>query len=242
MVRKPGLSEWKLRMRAEKELGGQISHKQFQLYRQWGLIPEPNAEGRWEEDVARRLVEIRRAEKECRSLPRRVILLRKDFTRFPVPTAIVVKAMLEITPTIVSPARKMKRIHKAVTKFSDYNALFAFVIPKRIPTGCLWRPPTQPERWIQILNEWEVRTHDGREVLWNKRLEMEREPRLAMAYHLDGVLEFFLKGQDDALHRSFVEIPFEERVTLLYIRDLSLTTRACEQAKEAASEAMVTQS
>ena len=77
---------------------------------------------------------------------------------------------------------------------------------------------------------------NGRETLWNKRLELEREPRLAIAYHFNGILEFFLKGLSDDLYRRYVEIPFEERIILLYVRDLSITTRDCEEAKRIENE------
>jgi hypothetical protein len=61
---------------------------------------------------------------------------------------------------------------------------------------------------------------------------MEREPRLAMVYYFNGVLDFFLKGLRDDLHGRYVEIPFEERIILLYVRDLSITTRDCEENRE----------
>ncbi len=105
-------SEWGLREGAAAR-GSPVSHAQFKSYVGWGLIAAPDEFGRWPADAIDGLVDVRRLEPTLRPLARRVLYLRSDYLRFPVPAEYVRRAMLSLLPKITAPVRKMKRVRAA---------------------------------------------------------------------------------------------------------------------------------
>ena len=223
---KTGLSEWALRQKAE-DAGYPTNHGQFDSYRQWNLIPEPK-NGRWGEEVVDRLIEIRKAEKQCHTLPRRVIYLR-DGIEFPVPIPTLEEAMLTVIPTITAPRRKMKFIHEVVIEFAEYSN----PIPASTTTKTkIWKPPTQPSQWIDILKNTREITVSGAARVENKQIGLFNiEPRLLMNYYFNRLLENFLKMWQNGLYEKFIKIPYEERIILLYVSDLSNICYCYQEAK-----------
>lgn len=107
---KKRLSGWKLRAEAEAR-DVPVSHKQFQGYRKWLLIPDPE-DGGWPPETVDRLIQIRKLEQQARPLWRRAILLHAK--GYPMDPRMLRRAMLRTLPTIKAPKRKMRRIDAAV--------------------------------------------------------------------------------------------------------------------------------
>src|SRR4051794_35966901 len=72
------LSASALRQAAEEITGAGVSHRQFKLYREAGLLGEPDEDDRWKPAVVGRLVRIHELEKVARPLARRVILVHNE--------------------------------------------------------------------------------------------------------------------------------------------------------------------
>lgn len=192
------LSESKLRQRAG-ERGWPVTHKQFSSYREWGLLPEPD-NGRWPVAVADLLIRIRELSDSVRSLPRRVIVLRQDYTRFPIPADRLRQAMLDVVPTMTAPLHKMRRTHAACVSWgantagigSDHTALLQ-----------VWEPP-KPEAWVVTLREADLDLFDM---------------RVRAMYYVTAVLSAHAHGSKHDL----ADILFEEQIILLTVRDLAWT-------------------
>lgn len=187
------LSEWGLRQEAER-CGFPVTHKQFKAYLEAGLLPE-SVDGRWPVEVVDRLMRIRDAKKEVRPLARRVILLRKDYSCFPVASPKVKEAMTEMLLSIAAPKRKMKQVDAAIKKWLTDQMSGR---DSRIDKG--QRPP-EPDKWKAILED------TAEEVF---------AERLWYSYHFEGLLRLEKRRSYDLSN-----IPFEERIVLLIIRDLA---------------------
>lgn len=90
-----------------------ISDEQLKLYESWGLIKRAD-DGRWSPDAVGLVREIHAVAKRRRRLlpmPRRVIYLRGNFFRFPVPPPTVVRAFQEM-PLLRAGDRKMRAFVK----------------------------------------------------------------------------------------------------------------------------------
>lgn len=84
--------------------------RQWDGYREWGLIPEPGPDG-WDEEVVERLIEVDQLGGAIRSLPRRLLVLSNPrYSRTP---ALTRRAMQKVIPTIRQPIRKMERMQRA---------------------------------------------------------------------------------------------------------------------------------
>src|SRR3954451_13790328 len=104
------LSGWRVRQRVESA-GYGVSDDQLDQFTEWGLLRR-DAPG-YQADAAERVIEILEASQTAWSLPRRVVRLRGDFTRFPVPAGPLQRAFAELAPTIKAPIRKMQRVDDA---------------------------------------------------------------------------------------------------------------------------------
>lgn len=104
------LNESQLRRQAGNK-GYPVSGRQLRDFQHWGLIPSPDADGRWPDDTVDTLVTVRARGNEIRSLPRRVILLRCD--GLPISADHLKDAMRDVAPTIRQPMRKLRRVARA---------------------------------------------------------------------------------------------------------------------------------
>lgn len=110
-----GLTAGAVRYRARRR-GAALSERQWQGFREWGLIPEPGADG-WDEAVVSRLVAVDALGATVRSLPRRVLLL--DDPAYPRSPALTRRAMRRVIPTIRQPVRKLERMRRARQWWSE---------------------------------------------------------------------------------------------------------------------------
>src|SRR5438132_1309070 len=165
------LSEWKLRQEAEA-LGVRVTGQQFRRYQEWGLIPD-SVDGGWTAETVGRLVEIRKLGKQIRSLPRRVVFLRRDYARFPVPTAKLRDAMAEIVSQssgFQARKRKMKRIDDAsewwlreqIARIEAETLTFRGQA-RRLPSEAIWRRPDAPT-WPGIISDSRISNRDFEEA------------------------------------------------------------------------------
>jgi hypothetical protein len=95
---------------------GGVTRAQFVRYRDVGLLPAPDANGRYPEWVKFALEAIRHEEAEARSLPRRAVRLRANAILFPVATEKLRQAMLDVIPSIRAPKQKLRRVHAATRR------------------------------------------------------------------------------------------------------------------------------
>jgi hypothetical protein len=199
-------SEWRVR----EEAGGRgypTSHEQFELYVGWGLL-FPTPHGRWPVWTVDRLVEIRQAESVARPMPRRVVRLRGNYQKFPVPPRLVQRAMVEMVGprSIKAPKRKLRQINTAINKVLGKAAVAANPPVGRSPfppVPAAWLNP-HPSEWQRIL-----RAPWGEQFL---------ETRVAFQYHTND--SYGVMGAD--VWPSEHQIPFEERILLLTVRELSV--------------------
>lgn len=87
-----------------------MTHAQLRRYVDWRLLADPDESGRWDCSEVERLIAIKAAEREARSMPRRVVLLRGDYLQFPVPDGTIRRALLEFIPSVTRPAHKLWRV------------------------------------------------------------------------------------------------------------------------------------
>jgi hypothetical protein len=107
----PRTENW-LREGAEAR-GLPTTHAQFARLRDAGLLPPPDADGRYPEWALHSLVRARQAAASTRSVPRRVVALRADAILFPVPPEQLRRAMVEVVPTMRSPMRTLRTVAAA---------------------------------------------------------------------------------------------------------------------------------
>jgi len=193
-----GYSEWGLR-EAAAEVGYPVNHKQFHAYCEAGLLPTPDeVSRRWSAKDLERLVQIRELGARVRSLPRRVLLLRRNFLDFPVPGEKLRAAMLAVVPIIRSPKRKMSRVHRAIVWWEQQSTPFPGSPVRPLPQ----RPP-HPDEWELLLRTADFERFAG---------------RIPVIYYAAGtVLPFFTSGTEHALD----DIPFEEQLILWVVRELA---------------------
>jgi hypothetical protein len=146
------------------------------------------------------------------SLARRIVLLRSEPLFWYIPAETMRASMTEVAKTMSSPARKMKRVEKALAVWASYPAQSAlFSLGPGVPIG--WRPPDRAE-WPTVLNE-----------------EPELfENRYGMSYGTAmNVLPAFVRGTQFDL----ASIPVEEQVVLLTVRDLAAIREMRRLARQA---------
>ncbi len=149
---KQRLTEWKLRAGAEKS-AYPVSYKQFQGYRKWLLIPDPE-DGGWPPKMVDRLIKIRELEEHARPLWRRAILLQAK--GYPMDPSALRRAMLRTLPTIKAPKRKMRRVDAVIRwearKLED-PTYAGSIRPKRMR---LTHDFMEPSKWKGILDRTDV--------------------------------------------------------------------------------------
>ena len=203
------LSGWKLcAMAGERDVP--VSHKQFEGYRKWQLIPDPK-NGGWPIETVDRLVQIRKLEDEARPLWRRATLLHA--MGYPMEPSILRDAALRTLPTIKARKRKMHRVD-ALARW-EANRL-------EDPTygGTVWRRYSEsvdnfmePANWKGILS----------------RRDIEDE---LFAAHFSAMCHFafVLKRSPDItpVEVDISSIPEEEVIILLTVRKLAHLAKRAE--------------
>lgn len=203
---KQQLSGWKLRTEAEVR-HAPVSHKQFEGYRRWRLIPDPE-DGGWPPETVDRLVQIRKLEDKARPLWRRAILLHAR--SYPVAPNALREAMLRTLPTIKAPKRKMWRIDALIQwearKLEDptYPGMFSSKPARRTDDFM------EPGKWNGILGRRDIDD------------ELFAEHTSTMCYFALG-----LKQSAKSTPLDISSIPDEEVIILLTVRQLAgLAVRA----------------
>ncbi|MBX7135068.1 MAG: hypothetical protein K1X67_20575 [Fimbriimonadaceae bacterium] len=200
---------------AERDSPIGISNTQLKAWRDWGLLTQ-DADGLWEANSIEKIVRIHEVGKTIDAIPRRVIMLNAENVRvlppvsgeedarersewfFQVPSEALRRAMLEVAPRIRPHLKKMKRIASSVA-----------AIPSEAtdnPRGT--RRKQSPMDSLPRCEEWEA-------VLREASAE-EFTERSSVQYYVAALLrELGRRGGVDVS-----DIPFEEQIVLLTIRDL----------------------
>jgi hypothetical protein len=179
-------------------MGPVISVNQWQGYLRWGLLGESD---RWTTETVDRLEEIVELGREVRSRPRRVLLLRRNYLKFPVAPKYVKCAIKALIPAISGRKQKMTRLHSACEFWERRMAN-----PARQETGRT-RFAIPIRKWISL-----IETIDPDDP--SQRIT-------GYYYFLTVVLPPALKGTT----RDISDIPFEEQVALFAVRDIGLMTQ-----------------
>lgn len=193
------ISGWELRQRAE-DRGVPVSGKQFQIYREWGLLPE-QPEGGWTEADVARLVRIRELGDEVRQMHRRVIRLYDP--GWSIPPDKLRQAMVETIPSITASSRKLRAIYRAIrVSYGDATPEEA----QRLMLPPEWRLPDR-QTW-QRLFEWPTAQEFAllAESVSSQAHALQTHPAVRSA-------------------RVLNQVPEEEVVILLMTRQLMLGTR-----------------
>jgi hypothetical protein len=178
----------------------------------WGLILRDPA-GRWPDTAADRLTEIRAAENVSRPLHRRVIRLRSNYLAFPVPSPQMRRAFVALCGprSVRAPRRKLQRISRAVDE--AYHSFAAGALEVR-RSRAVSSPATGPRPgWPREWTEPEV---DSWPWLLKEAEEPNLETRIGFAYHTDHMFRGRATWPDEA------EIPLEERILCVLVRDLHI--------------------
>lgn len=204
---KQRFSGWKLRAEAEaREVP--VSYKQFQGYRKWLLIPDPE-DGGWPTEMVDRLIQIRKLEVQARPLWRRAILLHARY--YTVAPSALRAAMLRTLPTIKAPKRKMRRINAVIQwearKLED--PAYAGMVRSE-PMGST-DDSMEPGKWKGILGRRDVDD------------ELFGAHASTMCYFALG-----LKHSAKSTQLDVSSIPDEEVIMLLTIRQLAGLAKGAE--------------
>lgn len=210
-----GLSEYEVRAALAKQ-GIGVSNAQLKEWRDWGLL-EQLADGRWEPITVAKAVRIHELGGEVRSLARRVIRLNAEAFRvlptdvdqtisgalteafFRIPPEQLRRAMVEVAPQIKTHLRKMKQVEAAIAAFHARTAPGSGSRGSRLPRG--WRPPRK-EEWVTVLEQ--------------VPLEVFAQSAGTQEYFAS-LLRSLLADPSQVLK----EIPREEQIVLLTVRDLA---------------------
>lgn len=184
--------------------------------------------------VIARAARIHELGQKVRSLARRVILLNAESFRvlptdvdpsmsgapteafFQIPPEQLRRAMVEVAPRITPHLRKMKRVERAIAAFHAWTAPSSGTGGSGLPRG--WRPPPR-EEWVAVLE--------------NVPLEIFASSA-GMQYYFASLLQTLLAGTPQVL----VEIPREEQIILLTVRDLASWLEFQQRGRD---EAMATE-
>lgn len=158
------LSGWAIRQRLEEQ-GHSVSDTQLDEFVRWGLLRRD--ENGYAPKSDERAIEILEAAREARSLPRRVVFLRGDFLRFPVPTEPLQRAFVEFAPTIKRPIRKMQQL-EAAWRWMGARSRHEVKLPRRrgrLPQARKWADMLRTVR-PEVFESWVVSWYYlGRDVL-----------------------------------------------------------------------------
>jgi hypothetical protein len=194
------VSGWSLRQAAESA-GFPVTFRQLERYASWGILGEP-ADGRWPPEAVDRLIEARKVSRDVRSLPRLVLRLRANFLRFPIHASAVRRALVELAPAVANSRAKVHRMEQALSVFGGRLAqtgrgrLQARVYPTPPQTG-----------WAKVLIDARLELVEARVAGWYAWANW-----VLPAYRQDGAPDL-------------VDIPVEEQVLILAVRDLDADRR-----------------
>lgn len=209
------LTSRQLRARAA-ESGYKLSGTRFNDLRDcWGLIPAPDADGCWSDDIAERLIRIGELRRSVRSMPRRVIILRCEGV--PIPPDKVRDAMCDVIPTITQSVSKMKRAMKARELLAAPDVAQLTVRERRKREREAWRPPP-PAKWLNLMRQGVPERMERRFGIWCLAAQWARE------------------RSRDAPH-DISEIPLEELVTLFAVHDIAVVLEELERERGAKKSA-----
>jgi hypothetical protein len=201
-------------LRIVDALGANTSSQQFDEFFRRGLFEAPDEKGRYPADTVDRLLRIHDLGKTPGyfTLARRVLLLRSEPAFWYIPWENVQAAMVEVAETMHAPIRKMRRVEKALTVWASYPAQSAlFANGPGVPIE--WRVP-EPNSWLKVL------TRDGE--LFRNRYGFQYGTAM-------NVLPMFIRGTSADLG----DIPLEEQVALLTVRDLAALQEMRRLAEDA---------
>lgn len=215
------LTSRQLRARAA-ESGYMLSGARFNDLRRWGLIPEPDADGCWPEDIADRLVRIGVLGRSVRSMPRRVIILRCEGV--PIPPNKVRAAMCDVIPTIAPQGRKMKRAMKARSLLAGPETAKLTVRERRKREREAWKPP-DPDQWISVVRSAIPGGIDRHFWTWCIAARWARS----------------LSQMSGDVGKDVSDIPTEELVTLFAIHDIAFATEEWKREQEGSKGAATIQ-
>jgi hypothetical protein len=193
-----GLTWYQLR-RWFEERGKSIGTPQVKAFVEAGLLeaaPRDAETQLWPYQAAELMLEIIQAEEQAHSLDRRVIWLRRNYPRFPVPGSNLRTAMARLAPQIAQPSRKMLRVHQAAAQ-----------VARGLPAAAArprWPPPA-PADWVALLEDPSLEPS-----------AFEASGAVAGQYLLANVLDQWAASSGVALG-----LPYEELVTLLMVRHLA---------------------
>ncbi len=227
-----GVSEWGLRQSAQ-EKGWPTTHSQLWSYVHYGLLQGP-VDGLWDESTLAKLLQIRRLSRTIRSLPRRVVYLRSNYIDYPVPTALLRKAMIDMAPSVKAAKRKTRQIEAALRQM--------FEGIREVCPYCGQSKSLRPER--KIVRLWRMpKVEDWPAVLRTKSITNELfERQAALAYYTRSMLAGYGLVIDKRIEpptiaakhgldkrrietiavKHAADIPLEEQAVILMVRNLSM--------------------
>lgn len=141
-----------------EQRGTPVTHAQFVRFRKAGLLGETD-HGRYPPITVDRLLVVRRLSEEeprLRSLPRRVLYVRRNAVAFPIEPHDVREAMIAVVPAIQRPMHKLGRVDAAL---AELGLRLAGV--SGTPRGRRRPQPSHPAEWIELLNETRSRPGDA---------------------------------------------------------------------------------
>src|SRR5579883_608577 len=241
------VTEGWLRQQVRELDGAALVHEQFQEFLRWGMLPQgqpdtdsPNARPKWNPDVLERLREIRRLGTQTRALCRRAILIHE---RWPLPFAELRQAFRETAPTITAPKRKMDKVHAAANWLAAWDQVqgpavqepdyptswdmplatgwrMEAQIPVALDQGPVvapepWQPP-EVGRWLGLLNAHVNGEPEVREGMDNAHFYQLAGEQYARNFRLEELM------RQNCGQQAYLQIPKEDRIVLLTVRELAL--------------------
>jgi len=233
------LTEYRLRQSAELA-GYPTTHAQLMRLHEWDLLGQRQC-GLWPPEAADRVIQARKLESDkdgARFLPRRVIRLRADFQRFPIPNETLRRAMVELVSGIQRPAHSLQLVHQAMCWLVELR--YAQYGPPR-PLGQVgggwllneerYPPPFPPSAQLPAPTEWKAILKDP--TVPNDMTNGLSFGRVAWdSYRWNLALEGEMKRQETA----YLQIPLEERIVVLTVRHLSLVKQSQDDAAKSREE------
>lgn len=181
---------------AQRDEPVKVSNAQLKAWRDWELLAQ-DAGGLWEADSVDKIVRIYELGKTLDAIPRRVIVLNAE-PLFQVPSETLRQAMLAVAPKIRPHLQKMKRIAEAVDAIPSETG--------GAPRGTRRKP--SPANSLPRKEEWEA-------VLAEATPE-EFAARSGLQYYVANLLRELGRGSGTDVS----DIPFDELIVLLTVRDL----------------------
>lgn len=171
----------------------ELTAAQLRRFQEWGFA-SPNEDGSWPASAEERLGYAKALGGEVFSLPRRLLRFSQ---RYPVADGQLQRAMVEVARTMARGATKMRRIDKACRVVGSEIGGRHAVWPERRPEAS----PRPPQR------DWECTLR--------KPLPPNYDRPLGLMSHLDALMLARTAGTTSDVS----DIPYEERLTLLHVRD-----------------------